>query len=89
VEGDETLDVGALTLEALMTGLRTYRGVDLERLRSRWGVDLLAANRYLVDGLEEAGLLTLAGGRLVPTLDGLAVADAMAPRFEIRPEAGR
>ena len=39
--------------------------------------------------LVDTGEETLTGGRLVPTLDGLAVADAMAPRFEIRPEAGR
>jgi len=83
VDEDETLEAEALTLEALMTGLRTYRGVDLGRIRSRWGVDLLAANRDLVGRLESGGLLALTGDRLVPTLDGLAVADSIAPRFEI------
>jgi oxygen-independent coproporphyrinogen-3 oxidase len=83
VEGDETLDTRALVLEALMTGLRTYAGVDLGRLRSRWGLDLLDANRALVDRLETDGLLALTGVRLVPTLRGLALADTLATQFEI------
>jgi coproporphyrinogen III oxidase-like Fe-S oxidoreductase len=72
-----------LVLEALMTGLRTYAGVDLKRLRSRWGPDLLDANLGLVQRLESDGLLALAGGRLVPTLSGLALTDTIAARFEI------
>jgi oxygen-independent coproporphyrinogen-3 oxidase len=83
VDGEETLDTKALVLEALMTGLRTYAGVDLKRLRSRWGPDLLDANLGLVQRLESDGLLALAGGRLVPTLSGLALTDTIAARFEI------
>lgn len=83
VEGSETLADEALTLESLMTGLRTYDGVDLERLRTRWGVDLLAANAELVERLRTDGLLRLDGASLVPTLDGLAVADGIAPLFEL------
>jgi oxygen-independent coproporphyrinogen-3 oxidase len=84
VDGAETLDTDALVLETLMTGLRTYAGVDLTRLRSRWGVDLLDANRPLVQRLESDGLLVLDDERLVPTLDGLALTDTVAAQFEIR-----
>lgn len=83
VEETETLDTAALVLEALMTGLRTYAGVDLSLLRSRWGVELLDANRKQVQRMASDGLLTLQGERLVPTLEGLALADAMAARFTI------
>lgn len=82
IEGEETLDTEALVLEALMTGLRTYAGVDLERLRSRWAVDLLEANRDLIDRLQSAGLLRLVEDRLVPTLSGLALTDSLALQFK-------
>ena len=83
VDEAETLDTNALVLEALMTGLRTYVGVDLKRLRSRWDVDLLDANRALVQRLESDGLLILDDERLVPTLNGLALTDTIAAQFEI------
>ncbi len=83
VEASETLDPAALALETLMTGLRTYAGVDLERLRSRWSMDLVAGNRELVKRLDSQGLASVEGGRLGPTLDGLAVADSVASSFEL------
>ena len=83
VEGTETLDTGAMVLEALMTGLRTYAGLDLGRLRSRFGVDLIDSNLALVERLESEGLVALEHDHLVPTLAGLAVADGMASSFDI------
>jgi oxygen-independent coproporphyrinogen-3 oxidase len=81
VEGAETLDADALVLEALMTGLRTYDGVDLDRVRSRWGVDLPGTNGEAIDRLQSDGLLRLTRGRLVPTPSGLALADTLAVRI--------
>ena len=49
VEGEERLDTRALVLEALMTGFRTYSGVDLLRLRSLWGIDLQATDPALIN----------------------------------------
>lgn len=88
VADSETLGAGALVLEALMTGLRTYGGVDLVRLRSRWGIDLRTANRRLLERLESDGLLSVVGDRLIPTLAGLALADSIAARFTIPVGAG-
>jgi oxygen-independent coproporphyrinogen-3 oxidase len=82
VEGEERLDTRAMVLEALMTGLRTYAGVDLSELRSRWGVDLLATDAALINRLHSAGLLSLTDDRLVPTLEGLALADSIAAIFD-------
>ena len=83
VEEMETLDAQALTLEALMTGLRTYAGVDLEQIRRRWGVDLRATNADLIQRLAAEGLVTERGDRLRPTRDGLAVADSLVRSFDI------
>ena len=77
-EGSEVLDDRQLALETLMLGLRTARGVDLERFRRRFGYDLVERHRARVERLVEEERLRLAGGRLVPTLEGLAVADAIA-----------
>ncbi len=81
VEESETLDAQTLTLEALMLGLRTYEGVNLERIRRRWGVDLRARNEEQLRRWVGEGLLTVQGDRLIPTQDGLAVADGLARRF--------
>lgn len=81
VEGEERLDTRALVLEALMTGFRTYAGVDLSGIRSRWGVDLQVTDSALINRLHSEGLLSLADDRLVPTLEGLALADSISPMF--------
>lgn len=83
VEETETLDALALTLEAMMTGLRTYAGVDLEQIRRRWGVDLRATNVDHIHRLVAQGLVTVEGDRLTPTPDGLAVADSLAQHFDL------
>ena len=85
IEGQEALDASALALEALMTGLRTYAGVDLGRIRADYGLDLVAANADLLERIEREGLGHLRVDRFVPTLDGLAVADGLAAQFEVAP----
>jgi putative oxygen-independent coproporphyrinogen III oxidase len=82
-EGEETLAPADLALEALMLGLRTAAGVDLAAVRRRHGVDLAAANGELLARLDADGLARRDGDRLVPTLDGLAVADGLAEGFEL------
>jgi oxygen-independent coproporphyrinogen-3 oxidase len=83
VEGEERLDGRALALEALMTRLRTHDGVDLAALAELSGIELLPRNAALVERLESQGLLVAEAGRLIPTLDGLAVADGIAALFEL------
>lgn len=83
VAGEEELSDRELALEALMLGLRTREGIDLEGFRERFGVDLVAANEALVERLAADGLVTLEGGRLAPTLGGFAVADGLAAGFEV------
>jgi oxygen-independent coproporphyrinogen-3 oxidase len=83
VEDQETLDARALVLESLMTGLRTYVGVDLGAVGERRGIDLIGLNAELIERLSTTGLASFDGSRVVPTLDGLAVADAVVRQFDV------
>jgi oxygen-independent coproporphyrinogen-3 oxidase len=83
IAGTEELTRQDLALEALMLGLRTAGGVDLEAFRTRYGFDLLGGNEPLIERLSGEGLLKLEGSVLVPTLAGLAVTDSLARTFEL------
>ena len=83
VAGCEQLSRDDLALETLMFGLRTIEGIDLEDFRRRFGVDLVERNRRVIDAGLGAGHLRIAGSRLMPSVAGLAVADALAARLEL------
>jgi oxygen-independent coproporphyrinogen-3 oxidase len=88
IEGQELLAPKDLAQEALLLGLRTADGIDLDGFRIRYGVDLLAANDTLVGRLVDEGRIVVRaspeGGQwLVPTLSGLAVADGLAAAFDL------
>jgi oxygen-independent coproporphyrinogen-3 oxidase len=88
IEAQELLGRRDLAHEALLLGLRTAAGIDLGGFRSRYGADLMAANRALVARLEDEGRIVVrpgleGGTRLVPTVAGLAVADGLAAAFEL------
>ena len=87
VEAEESLGPKQMATEAVMLGLRTAAGIDLDAFTLRYGVDLLAVNAALVERLVAEGHLAArvdpGGARwLVPTASGLAVADGMAAVFE-------
>jgi oxygen-independent coproporphyrinogen-3 oxidase len=99
VESEELLGPLELATEALILGLRTTAGIDLDAFAARYGVDLLAANDALVARLAAEGHLAVrnnpggdplgvfepprAGRRLALTLSGLAVADGLAALFDL------
>jgi oxygen-independent coproporphyrinogen-3 oxidase len=83
VEGDERLTKQQLLLEAVMLGLRTADGLDLEYLHRRFDLDLLPSNATTVENLCQAGHLTVVGHRLVPTTRGLAISDTLARAFDL------
>ena len=72
-----------LALEALMLGLRTAEGIDLAAFRARYGIDLAATNGPWIECLRAERHLRAEGGRLVPTVSGLAIADSVARGFEV------
>ena len=55
VEGEESLGPKALATEAVMLGLRTTAGIDLDAFTARYGFDLVAANDALVARLVGRG----------------------------------
>jgi len=79
----ESLTPGQLRLESLMLGLRTPRGVDFSEFPDGSGPRLWRLNRPLVDELASQGLVNIEEPKLIPTLAGLAVAEAIARRFEL------
>ena len=83
VESSEHLSPIDLAFERLMLALRTTDGLDLEAFSADYGVDLLAANRQVVDRLEGGGLILVDSGRLAPTTRGLAIAETLARAFEL------
>jgi oxygen-independent coproporphyrinogen-3 oxidase len=83
IEDEERLTNKDLALEAVMLGLRTHAGIDLQRIRNSHGVDLLETNSGLIARLCHQGLLTRREQHLMPTLSGLAVADTLARQIDI------
>jgi oxygen-independent coproporphyrinogen-3 oxidase len=74
----EELSMEQLALEALFLGLRTKDGIDLDEYQARYGVDLLAQKKQILQKLEEDKLVEIKDSRLRPRLSGMAVADSLA-----------
>ncbi len=77
-KGEEHLDEEQRDLEALMLGLRTSDGVDSAVVR-RYG-----HGKEVVAALQEEGLVRVEGMRIVPTAEGMVVADSLPLRFSER-----
>ena len=78
VEKSEQLSIEQLALEALFLGMRTKDGINFELYKKRYGSDLLADKRQIIDELIRNTLVELKNGSLCPTLTGMAVADSLA-----------
>ena len=77
VEGRETLTDNELFFEAVMLGLRTADGVDMEKLRRRFGNEIAAFNEPAVERLVDSGHLRCNGRRIQPTPRGMAIAEGL------------
>jgi oxygen-independent coproporphyrinogen-3 oxidase len=78
VENTETLTEEQLQLESLFLGLRTKAGIDLNLYKTRYGVDLIADKKTVIDALIKNKLVELKNGFLRPTRAGMAIADSLA-----------
>ena len=81
----EFLTCEQLVLEEVALKLRTAAGIDFEGIERRFGVELESLNVEVIKQLRRSGLVEAdaAAKRLVPTLEGLAVADTLAASLEI------
>jgi oxygen-independent coproporphyrinogen-3 oxidase len=71
VSGAEHLTREQEMMEAVMLGLRTAAGIDLEEYHKRFGVNFIQVRGADVAELESQGLIRLAAGRCAPTLRGM------------------
>jgi oxygen-independent coproporphyrinogen-3 oxidase len=83
MEDSESLSRGDRLLEELMMGLRTTRGVELAAVESRYGVDLVAANRQRLEDWQCESLMRVEKGFLTLTLSGLLLADRLASDLDL------
>jgi oxygen-independent coproporphyrinogen-3 oxidase len=65
-------------LEVIYFGMRTRNGIDLNRFRREFQIDLEAEKSKTLSLLKQEGLITIQNNILSPTLAGLAVADRLA-----------
>jgi len=77
VEGEETLTDNELFFEAVMLGLRTADGIDLDKLQKRFGDEIAVINEPAVERLANDGYLRWDGRRIQPTPRGMAVAEGL------------
>jgi oxygen-independent coproporphyrinogen-3 oxidase len=78
MENTEELSIEQLKLEALFLSLRTEVGIDLERYKTKYGSDLFADKKTIIDALIKNKLVELKNGFLTPTRAGMTVADSLA-----------
>lgn len=76
--GSERLTADQLAAEAVMLAMRTAEGLHLGEYRRRYGRDLPADRKSVIEELAAERLVRLEGERLMPTRRGLAVADWLA-----------
>lgn len=81
--GRERLTLVELAVEKLMLGLRTPEGVDLRSLAGIATARFLEKNAEALSRSVKEGLLEVGDRRLVPTLAGMARADALARSLEV------
>ena len=81
----EQPDAEQRALEALMLGLRTIDGLDVQDIRERHGIDLVAGNEARIDRMQRDGLMHDDVGRLRLTLAGRAVVEGLVARWQLTP----
>ena len=90
--GRETLSPGERALEELFLRLRTTEGLDLGGFAARYGNEVVQANRARFRDWAARGLVCFedtGAGRVRPTLEGLAVADALAREVDLHARRDR
>lgn len=77
VEGSERPTDAELFFEAIMLGLRTSNGIDIEELQRRFGPEIAVFDDSAIERFIGSGHLRCEESRVLPTPRGMAVADAL------------
>jgi oxygen-independent coproporphyrinogen III oxidase len=80
-EGAEQLTARQAMDEALLLGLRTREGLDLQRFEGRFGLDLIAALGPTLASAVDAGLITRTDSTLSATQPGRITLDSLIERL--------
>jgi oxygen-independent coproporphyrinogen-3 oxidase len=81
VGGKESLTREQEMMEAIMLGLRTAAGIDLQDFRKRFGVDFMQAHGAAAAELQSEGLLRLEAERCAPTLRGMLYVNTIVAKL--------
>ena len=77
IGGEEEITVDELFFEAVMLGLRTADGIDVEDLQQRFGAEIAVVDERAVERLAEEGQLRCEGRRIQPTPRGMSIAEGL------------
>lgn len=77
IGGEEELAADELFFEAVMLGIRTADGIDVEDLQQRFGAEIAVVDERAVERLAEEGHLRCEGRRIQPTPRGMAIAEGL------------
>lgn len=80
--GGEEVSDRQRAAEMAMLGLRTSRGFSPREIGEETGLRLSTKSRSLLDDLADGGVLSVDGGRISPSVDGMLMADGIAASLE-------
>jgi oxygen-independent coproporphyrinogen-3 oxidase len=83
VQTEEFVAAAMAAREAILLGIRTMRGLDLERFERDFGTDLLGQLEQNASRLKDSGLLLVRDGRLKLTNKGMLLSDEVVTRLSL------
>jgi oxygen-independent coproporphyrinogen-3 oxidase len=83
VHSQEVVATATAAREAVLLGIRTMKGLDLEQFERDFGKDLLGRLERNISKLEDSGLLLLRDGRLKLTDQGMLLSDEVLARLSL------
>lgn len=82
--GGEGLSALQRANEVAMLGLRTSRGIALDRILAETGMEPSPKGRAILDGLVEGDFLRRTGSRILPSPEGMLLADGIVASLDWR-----
>jgi oxygen-independent coproporphyrinogen-3 oxidase len=83
VHSQEVVATATAAREAVLLGIRTMKGLDIDRFERDFGKDLRSRLERNIGRLEDSGLLLLRDGRLKLTDQGMLLSDEVLVRLSL------